>query len=256
MNTTPSAPTLPLTEGSADPTGVADVTPEFSAIFNDADTGDTGNYYQIEVNTASDFTGTVMWDSTLLGMTPTAIGARSPDISYAGTALSTNGATYYWRIKFADNHGTVGPVSATAQFAMNTTPGNATLPLVEGSADTTRVDDLTPEFSGIFNDPDTGDTGNYYEINVNTASDFTGTVMWASGLQAMTPTAIGARSPDISYTGSALSASRAKYYWRIRFADNKGTVGGWSSTANFTMIGPSNVTFEKVTIEKMVVDPY
>lgn len=235
MNSAPTQPTNLFTEGQTNPVCVVDLTPEFSAIFNDPNTGDTGNYYQINVNTQSDFLGTSMWDSTLLSMTPTAIGARSPDISYAGTSLSLSGITYYWRILFGDNHGTSGPWSATANFRMDSPPTSPTGLLTEGATNPATVYDLTPEFSAIFNDNDSGNTGTYYEIEVNTASDFTGTVMWDSDLQSMTSTAIGVRSPDISYAGTALSANDTRYYWRIRFADNCGITGTWSSTAYFDM---------------------
>ena len=242
MNTAPTAPTSLLTEGATNPTGVVDLTPEFSAIFNDPNTGQTGNWYQIEVNTNSAFTGTVMWNSGLVAMTPTAIGARSPDISYAGTALSLNGTTYYWRIRFADNVGTTGTVSSYATFTMNTAPTAPTSLLTEGATNPTEVSDLTPEFSAIFNDPNTGQTGNWYRVEVNTNSSFSGTVMWDSGLVAMTATAIGARSPDISYNGTTLSFNGTTYYWRIRFADNVGTTGTVSATAQFTMNNSPYVT--------------
>ena len=236
-NEAPTAPTSLLTEGSTNPTGVGDTTPEFSAIFNDPNTGDTGDYYQIQVNTASDFTGTSMWDSSLTAMTPTAIGARSPDISYAGTTLTLNGTIYYWRIRFADNSAATGAWAAVANFTMNTAPTAPTSLLTEGEADPNGIADITPEFSAIFNDPNTGDTGVYYQIQVNTSSDFTGTEMWDSTLTAMTSTAIGARSPDISYAGTTLTLEAGTYYWRIKFADNNGATSPWSATGSFVMDG-------------------
>ena len=236
-NEAPTAPTSLLTEGSTNPTGVGDTTPEFSAIFNDPNTGDTGDYYQIQVNTASDFTGTSMWDSSLTAMTPTAIGARSPDISYAGSTLTLNGTIYYWRIRFADNSAATGAWSSVANFTMNTVPTAPTSLQTEGVTNPTDVMDTTPEFSAIFNDPNTGDTGVHYQIQVNTAEDFSGTEMWDSTLTAMTATAIGARSPEISYAGTTLTLTGTTYYWRIKFADNNGATSPWSSTANFLMQG-------------------
>jgi len=237
LNEAPTAPTSLLTEGATNPTGVGDTTPEFSAIFNDPNTGDTGNYYQVQVNTASDFTGTSMWDSSLTAMTPTAIGARSPDISYAGSTLTLNGTIYYWRIRFADNSAATGAWSSVANFTMNTVPTAPTSLQTEGVTNPTDVMDTTPEFSAIFNDPNTGDTGVHYQIQVNTAEDFSGTEMWDSTLTAMTATAIGARSPEISYAGTTLTLTGTTYYWRIKFADNNGATSPWSSTANFLMQG-------------------
>ena len=237
VNNPPTAPTSLLTEGSTNPTGVADTTPEFSAIFNDPNSGDTGIYYQIQVNTASDFEGTSMWDSSLTSMTATAIGARSPNISYAGETLMLDGTMYYWRIRFADNNGATSPWSSVANFTMNTPPTEPSSLLTEGSTNPPGIADTTPEFSAIFNDPNSGDTGIYYQIQVNTASDFTGTSMWDSSLTSMTATAIGARSPDISYAGTTLTLNGTTYYWRIKFADNNGATSPWSSAGNFTMDG-------------------
>lgn len=126
-NQAPTAPTTPYSNdttaqsGQTNPTGLTDPTPAFSAIYNDPDSGDIANKYRVEVNTASDFTGTVMWDSGASGtsMTNTTAGNRSPDIIYAGSALS-NSTTYYWRIKFWDDDAAEGTVSATQNFATGT----------------------------------------------------------------------------------------------------------------------------------------
>ncbi|MGI6423634.1 MAG: InlB B-repeat-containing protein [Candidatus Dojkabacteria bacterium] len=258
MNTPPSSPTSLQAEGATNPTGVTDTRPEFRAIFQDPNTGDTGNYYEINVNTNSSFTGTVMWNSGQVAMTATNIGSYSPYIEYAGTnPLALNGTTYYWRIRFTDNNGTVGAWSATAQFTMNTPP-SANDPKVNNLVNPTGVITLTPSFTAAFQDTDTGDTGNYYEINVNTNSSFTGTVMWNSGQQSVSPIAIGATSPAITYGGTALSYNGATYYWRIRFTDNNGTVGSWSATAQFTMnsnpSSPTNLLTEGLTNPQNVSD--
>ncbi len=237
LNTTPNAPSSLWTEGQTNPSRVSDSTPEFSATFSDPDTPDTGNYYQIQVNTASDFMGTSLWDSTKTALSPVVTnGSRSQDISYAGSTLS-EGTTYYWRMKFWDNSDAESSWSSTASFTMNTTPTAPTTLLTEGENNPTGIADTTPEFSAIFNDPNTGDTGVQYQIEVNTASDFTGTQMWDSTLTSMTSTAIGARSPDISYAGTTLALNGTTYYWRIKFADAGGLTSPWSTTGSFIMDG-------------------
>lgn len=116
-NKAPNAPTSLLTEGLTNPTNIIDMTPEFSAIFSDPDSTDRGAYYQIQVNTASAFNGTMLWDTGQTGFaTQVTNGARTPDISYAGSALSY-GNTYYWRVRFWDNFNAVSAWSATAQFS-------------------------------------------------------------------------------------------------------------------------------------------
>ncbi|HQI92815.1 MAG TPA: hypothetical protein PLE98_02305, partial [Candidatus Dojkabacteria bacterium] len=251
LNTTPNAPSSLWTEGQTNPSRVSDSTPEFSATFSDPDTPDTGNYYQIQVNTASDFMGTSLWDSTKTALSPVVTnGSRSQDISYAGSTLS-EGTTYYWRMKFWDNSDAESSWSSTASFTMNTTPTAPTSLLTEGLTNPPGIANTIPKFSAIFNDLDTGDTGNYYQIQVNTASDFTGTSMWDSGQTSMTATAIGARSPDISYAGTTLTLNGTKYYWRIKFTDNHGLTSQWSSTGNFTMDGapftPTNLLTDEQT---------
>ena len=232
-NNPPTAPTSPFTNGATNPTGVNTLTPYFSAIFNDPDTGNTGVHYQIQVNTNSSFSGTVMWDSTKSAMSATAIGVRSPNITYAGTTLSLNGTTYYWRIKFWDNKGADGPWSSTAQFTMNTAPTAPTSLLTNGATNPTDIPS-NPYFSAIFNDADSGNTGVHYQIQVNTNSSYTGTIMWDTGKTSMSATASGARSPNITYAGNEMSYNGTTYYWRIRFWDNLGTMSAWSANAQFT----------------------
>jgi len=118
LNQAPTAPTGLTTETLTDPIGVTDTTPEFQATYNDPNTSDTAIYYEIEVNTNNTFTGTVMWDT---GKLPTSVteGSRSPDYTYAGVALSENGTTYYWRIRFWDTDDLQGDWSATNTFVSN-----------------------------------------------------------------------------------------------------------------------------------------
>lgn len=234
-NSAPTAPTSLLAENATNPTGVTDTTPELSAVYNDPNTSDTALYYEIEVNTASDFSGTSMWDTGKTSMSALNQGSRSTDVSYAGTTLAEL-TTYYWRIRFWDNSDAEGAWSAAGNFSManfNDAPTAPTSLLTEGSTNPTGVTDTTPEFSAVYNDPDTSDTAPYFEIEVNTASDFTGTSKWNTGKTSITAINQSARSPDISYAGTALSSSTT-YYWRIRFWDAADAMGTWSSAANFT----------------------
>ena len=240
-NQAPTAPTSLLTNNSTNPVGISPY-PYFSAIFNDPNTGDTGVHYQIQVNTNSSFTGTTMWNSTKTAMTATAIGSRSPNINYAGTTLTQNGAKYYWRIKFWDNNGGDSPWSAVANFTMNTAPAAPTAPLTNGLTNPVGVT-TSPYFSAIYHDSDSGDNGVFYQIQVDTNPSFTGTTMWDSAKTTMTSTANGSRSPNITYSGIALPLNGSTYYWRIRFWDSRGSYSPWSSTALFTMTqGPSAPT--------------
>jgi len=250
-NTIPNPPGSPYTEGSSNPTKVTDTTPEFSAIFSDPDASDTGVYYEIEVNTQSDFFGTVMWDSTKTAISPITNGSRSPDISYAGTTLSLNGATYYWRIRFWDNNGAVSNWSQTSNFTMSGNPFSPTYLKTDGMENPTWILSTTPKFSALHTDPNS-DSANYYEIEINSNSSFTGTVMWDTGKVSMTSTPSGSRSPEITYAGTALTGSSGTtYYWRIRFWDTDGNVSEWSDTATFKDFIQ---TEEYIQIEKLKLE--
>ena len=239
MNTAPSAPTNPKVEDTLSPVvGVTDLTPEFKATHNDPNSDDA-KYYEIEVNTNNTFSGTVMWDTgqVLLGSTLDS-GTESLEVSYSSaTTLSLNGTTYYWRIRFTDIYDTVGAWSSVAQFTMNTAPSAPTSLTTETLTNPLNVSDLTPEFSSLFQDPNTGDTGKYYQIQVNTNNTFDGTTMWDSGQILLTPTiAINARSPEIPYSSATvLSADGSLYYVRMKYWDNYDTAGAWSTVGSFRM---------------------
>ena len=57
-----------------------------------------------------------MWDSGQQAIS-TIDGDRTEDITYAGTPLTNEGTTYYWRIKFWDLEDYEGEWSAVAQFS-------------------------------------------------------------------------------------------------------------------------------------------
>lgn len=96
----PTAPTALSVSSPASPK------PKFSAQHNDPES-DAADRRRIEVNTAADFSGTVMWDEGAAGVpfAPSiAAGAQSQEFLYAGSPLSWN-TTYAWRIRFWDVNG-------------------------------------------------------------------------------------------------------------------------------------------------------
>ncbi|OGZ45223.1 MAG: hypothetical protein A2756_01205 [Candidatus Ryanbacteria bacterium RIFCSPHIGHO2_01_FULL_48_27] len=126
-NTAPTAPTSLLTEGQTDPTNITDPTPEFSAIYNDSDSGDQANKYRIQVSTSSlGYWGDSFWDSGTSTMATTTAGTRSPELVYGGSTLASS-TTYYWRIKFSDDDGATGAWStATSTFSLAASGGGGT----------------------------------------------------------------------------------------------------------------------------------
>ncbi|MGI5898241.1 MAG: hypothetical protein ACOX6Q_03755, partial [Candidatus Dojkabacteria bacterium] len=232
-NEAPNAPSSLLTNSLTNPGGVTSV-PKFSAIFTDPDSSDKATHYQIEVNTNSSFTGTVMWNSGKVAFaTPVDNGSRSSDITYAGTTLQW-GVTYYWRIKFWDNAdpSLEGSWSEVAQFTTNYRPDQPTSLQTDGLVNPTGVG-LVPTFSAVFTDTDLVDTATSYQIQVNTSLGFDGTMKWDSDVVTIDAVANGSRIPGVSYGGSVL-ANGTTYYWRIKIGDDKGVQSDWSAVAQFT----------------------
>ncbi len=247
----PTAPTVPYAEGTTNPTAVADLTPEFSAVHNDPNS-DAANYYEIEVNTQSDFGGTVMWDTGAVSMTNVASGARSADVSYAGTALSFNGSTYYWRIRFTDVNGVVGAWSATQNFTMNTPPTTPSLYLPANGS----VVGLTPVFRTTGTDVNSDYLRYKIELCTNVGmttncQTFDQTVSqtgW-SGQNTQTNTAYTSGTEAVYTVQSSLS-SGTTYYWRS-YAIDPGGSNTWSSTQGTPYSFSTGTGSTKMNIEGM-----
>jgi RHS repeat-associated protein len=151
-NQAPSAPSSLLTEGETNPSGISDNTPEFSAIYNDPNSGDLAVKYRIEVDDNSDFSS-VYWDSGTTTMATTTEGTRSPDITYGGSALASS-TVYYWRIAFTDDDDADGTWSTvTSTFSLSSGAGSAVMyylhtdHLGSVSAITDEAGELTEYFS-------------------------------------------------------------------------------------------------------------
>jgi hypothetical protein len=171
--------------------------------------------------------------------TSTAYTSGTQGVYTVQSALSYN-TTYYWQSYAID------PGGSNSWSSTQSTPYSFSIPLSQPSIpNSLLVDDLngpvtgiadpTPYFSAVHNDGN-GFAGNAYQIQVNTSSDFTGTMMWDSGTVSMTNTVSGGRSPNITYAGSTLNISGTRYFWRIRFTDTASTVSSWSDVANFSTI--------------------
>jgi hypothetical protein len=121
----------------------------------------------------------------------------------------------------------------------NVPPNKPTSLLCEGSINPTHVTDNQPEFSAIGTDNDHDDM-NYYALQVDDDSGF-GSPIWDNTKTAITTFDNGVRCSDISYAGSSLTRGTT-YYWRIKFWDNNGNEGTWSTTAdNFRMNTPPTI---------------
>lgn len=210
-----SAPTDLLTEGQANATNVGDPTPEFSAIFNDPDTGDTGVYYQIQL----DFFPTLpspIWDSGKTPMTATTSGFRCPEISYSGPGWDFSGGPVYWRIKFWDDDGNETPWSYVTSFIV-ANGAEAINMLVDGQSDPTFLNSASPTFSATYYDGD-GDDCSAYQVQVYDHFFIEdSTIYWDSGKVPISLENLEEFS--IKYKGLPLTNSGTTLYWEITFWD-------------------------------------
>jgi hypothetical protein len=199
-------------------------------VHGDAD-GDPAVYYEIEVNTTSDFTGTVIWDSNQTSMTSTANTVRSPDISYAGTTPAWS-TLYYWRIRFTDNKGATSSWSTTQTFTMNAVAATPTLSSPTNSAINIS---LTPTLQTVTTDADSDYLR--YKIQLCTTVgmttgcqtfDQTSSQTGWSGQNAQTSTAYTSGT-TASYTLTSSLTLNTNYYWRSYAIDPAGT-NTWSTT--------------------------
>ncbi|MCL4363988.1 LamG domain-containing protein, partial [Patescibacteria group bacterium] len=134
----PLAPTGLLVNGLTNPTNISlAATPYFSAVHNDA-ANLSANYYQIQVSNQPDVNGTLLWDSGQVGMATTVNGARSPNVTYAGTTLTAYGQTYYWRIRFWNTASSSSPGawSAVNNFSIISVVSPASCLLVKNNSNT------------------------------------------------------------------------------------------------------------------------
>lgn len=232
-DTAPSAPTSLLTEGQTNPVAVIDATPEFSAIYNDADPGDIANKYRIQVDDNADFSS-VFWDSGASGtiMSNCTEGNRCSNISYSGSAL-TSGITYYWRIKFWDDDDVEGAWSTgTNTFSLNGTPNTPSLdsPL-DGAIDQIQ----NPSLKTTATDPDSDFLRYKIELcevsgmstNCQTFDQTSSQTGW-SGQDAQSSTAYKSGT-QATYTIQTALSFNTTYYWRSYAIDPAGT-NSWSAT--------------------------
>ncbi|MFA6105431.1 MAG: carbohydrate binding domain-containing protein [Patescibacteria group bacterium] len=99
-------------------------TPQFSALYESANTSTSATNYRIQVTQSGADFSAPLWDSGSQTLSPSiAVGARTPNIAYAGPAIPNNGMKYFWRIKFWDNLGNEGAWTNGRDYFY--APGNA-----------------------------------------------------------------------------------------------------------------------------------
>lgn len=173
------------------------------------DTGGSGVAgYTIEVDDATDFA------------TPVA----SSWVVTSGASIMLPNATYWWRVRAADNAGNVSGWSEVRVFVHDTNAtGDTSGPiapnlLAPANASTVPAALATLSWQSV-SDP-SGIA--YYDVQLDTSNPMMPPIFWtaqvASGLSVTTPV-----------------LANGTYYWQVRGVDGVGNPGAWSATWSFTI---------------------
>jgi hypothetical protein len=198
--------------------GATDITSNptiVSSAFSDPDSGDThaASEWQVRFGTSDYYTYT---DVSNLTSIPVPSGILS---------LST---TYYWRVRYQDNHGNWSDWSSETSF---TTEDTASQPPIEpsnvspinGATDVSLAATLR---SSAFSDSDSGDTHAASQWQITTsAGDYSSTV-FDGGRDVSNLTQLGVPSGVLNATTT--------YYWKVRHQDNHGNWSDYSAETSFT----------------------
>ncbi|MCH7974188.1 MAG: T9SS type A sorting domain-containing protein, partial [Bacteroidetes bacterium] len=178
--------------------------------------------FRLEVNDKSDFTGEVIFNSTITN-TSQQIGI-SPTLSH--------NTKYYWRVTAQSNLAKV-TTSATNAFTTKLATPTLTFP-----ADNAAGVSLTPTLTW------SSVTGaDKYRLEVNTTSDFTGTVVYDNNDLTNENQQIGSLSES------------TQYFWRVTAMTNAGNSGDVSSVSDFTTLvtAPTNLGSNAIDINKILL---
>lgn len=165
----------------------------------------------------------------------TKLGMREATFDIPNSSPSTGGDAHTFVTFYAaDQTGTTNdPKLVVEHTTPNTAPTEPTSLLTYGQVNPTNAS-TTPYFSALYNEVDAIDYATHYQIQVATSTAFTNNYWDSSQTALASTTAPNTRSPNITYGGSSLVASTT-YYWRVKFWDNGGLAGAWSTTtASFT----------------------
>ncbi len=178
--------------------------------------------------------------------------------SSGGAAVSVASA-YYQNAATSEDPGTFTPSGSNRYWAAftiavkpggtgtSTPPSTNDDPIAASSLETNAATNpvalttSSPDFTAIYNDPDSGDEAIFYQLQVDDQSDFS-SVFWDSTKTSLGTTTEGTRTAAIAYSGPSL-ASSTDYYWRIKFWDQDDAEGVWSTEqASFSLAAAATST--------------
>ncbi|RLD10840.1 MAG: hypothetical protein DRI44_04975 [Chlamydiae bacterium] len=256
--TAPDKPKLPFIENATADINIniVDLTPEFSAIFNDANIFDTAKFYEIEVekitNTVIDeFDNNDFSAYSLCALT----GISESNGAFSATSVTAD--PFFWKNLSPPINGSA---FNTVIVRMKTNFKNPFLTIYweneDGGFDVTRKATssnvrIEGEWTTYF--VDLKDHKNWmgkiikklridpFDLNNKSvevdyikilSANGNGIRVWSSGKKSMTPLAIGKRTKDISYDGIKLEPGNL-YNWRMKFWDSNGLESPWCDWNTF-----------------------
>ncbi|MBI2990002.1 MAG: fibronectin type III domain-containing protein [Candidatus Magasanikbacteria bacterium] len=167
--------------------------------------------------------------------------------SFTGTVTTTAGQEQQFGNDGIIGTAVVSPSAAGTLYSNNTSAAS-------GQTNPTKLTDITPAFSAVYNDPDSGDIANKARIQVSTSQTMSSPI-WDSGSggTSITNCSQGNRCQDLVFgsfgtaptTNLALNDdadenSQTTYYWRLKYFDDEVGEGAWSSTSTFTLLDAPN----------------
>jgi hypothetical protein len=228
LNAPPYGPLDPQVEGKSNPTGVADLTPEFSWTFFDPDHGDIQSHYRLWVSSTPEHLAQDigdLWDSGKV------YSPQSTKLAYAGAPLNW-ATTYYWKVKTWDNNDLEGNETLPQAFTTSLFPKAPLTLRCQGKDTPQRLTTQTPVFSWSFSDEDKGDRQGSYRLLVASHPalllDETGD-MWDSAKID------GTQQVDIVYDGATLEWGET-YYWTVKTWDENDLEGPYAEPHAFRLM--------------------
>lgn len=222
--TTASPPEQPVNVSPGDGATSVGVTPVFEAsAFVDPEYGDRHIASQWQITMQSDNYSDPLFEQTVERVNLTRIDI--PDDTLA------NRTTYYWRVRYQDNHGSWSEFSVETSFTTNSAPET---PVNQRPEDGVRKAGLTPMLeASAFTDGDADETHLASQWRVTKHVDDEVVVVYESGEDSANLTAIEIPDETLEHDGT--------YYWQVRYQDSQGSWSSWSAETGFSTGGPPAV---------------
>lgn len=188
-----------------------------SSPFSDPDTGDTHIASHWQVTTSSDNYDNPVFDSGADNSNLTQIALPSGTTNY--------GTTYYWHMRYQDNHGGWSDWSPETSFTVAgrspNQPSNIVPPTAATGVSSTPTLQCSP-----FSDPDSGNVHSASQWQVRKTSGSYSSPIYDSGTDNTNLTILTIPSDLLSHSTT--------YCWHVRHQDSTGLWSDWSAETFFT----------------------